>query len=717
VGLPFGRPFPIQDGFSAALEPNRGPVQRTVALRHVVSTRPPWEAKEAVHPSARASLVLCSAALAGGLLLTGVEWWILPGEEVRRLGTADRLLLPLLMGSAWFLRVLVVALVLEAVHLLSRKLAGRRVLFMRVGVALLSLLLVVYGAHLARYTFSGRVAAALWYRPIALVLLPLLIAGVLSAPFVLNALRERRWVRVLAPIGCGAVAVAALLTNHLVLPEEYEPLHTFLSLAALAHAAAAGTLLAARVRTEIRPRFGHGVLAASVFAAVGCQIAMGSRDVVAQIAYGSGAGARYLAAELPWEAGRDDTTRATASISFAQSASVERERRERRAKTEPPHFIVVSLDNVQANRVGGYGYRRHPTTPTVDAIAAQGMLFERAYSSYPRTRVFLSSMLTGRLLPPFKEHEVPPSYRETSLTQLLGAKGYRTLVKGWFDADFSFRPDGYGVDTFIPPSADERAQVQPGLEHVPFAKTLRAVKAHFSKATQANEPVFVWLHFLRPHSAPPRFNTFLGNDELAFGTSLSDEYDEAIATADGYVAKIRTLAKDVLGSERPIYWVIMSDHGAGFSTREEATDFSMQRTVKERFVRVPLVIAGPGIGPGRSDVLVSSAIDTAATLLDLAGITPPASYDGTSLSPILFGYARPDGAPERAIHLRYYGHQAIVRGTNKLTKFRNTVSLVNVASDPEERTNLADRKPKLARELKSLVRAETARIEAGYEAR
>jgi arylsulfatase A-like enzyme len=134
----------------------------------------------------------------------------------------------------------------------------------------------------------------------------------------------------------------------------------------------------------------------------------------------------------------------------------------------------------------------------------------------------------------------------------------------------------------------------------------------------------------------------------------------------------------------------MSDHGAGFSTLEGATDFSMQRTVSERFVRVPLVVAGPGIEPGRSDVLVSASIDAAATVLDLAGIKPPASYDGTSLAPILFRYARPEGAPERAVYLRYYGHQAIVRGASKLTKFRG-VSLVDVTSDPEERTNLADR--------------------------
>jgi hypothetical protein len=673
------------------------------------------EVSDTMGSSDKSSFALFATALSGGLLLTTTEWWLLPAEELVHLGSGEKwFLLPLLMGSGWFLGALAVAVVLAAVDVLRRKLTERSVVMARVGMALLALSLLVYGGFLARYTFSGRVAATLWYRPIALALLPLGMASVLAAPFVANAFRERRSIRVLAPAGCGALVVIALVTNHLVLAEEYEPLHTFLSLLSLVHAAGAGSLIAGRLPAPARPWLGHVALAAAVLATLGCLATIGRSSVVAQIAYGAASGARYLAAELPWDVESDGQPRAKGSVSFARSASVDRQRRERRAANAPPHLIVVSLDNVQAGRVGAYGYRRHPTTPNIDALAAQGMLFERAYSSYPRTRVFLSSMLTGRLLPPFNQHDVPQPFRETSLTQLLGARGYRTLVKGWFDADFSFRPEGYGVHTFMPPSADELAQIQPGLKHVPFSKTLKAVRAHFAEAVRGGQPVLAWLHFLRPHSAPPKFNRFLGNDKLDFGTSLSDEYDEAIATADGYLAKIRKLATEVLGDERPIYWVIMSDHGAGFSTLEGATDFSMQRTVRERFVRVPLVIAGPGIEPGRSDLLVSSGIDTAATLLDLAGIAPPKSYDGTSLAPVLFRYARTDGAPERAVYLRYYAHQAIVRGANKLTKYRGVVSLVDVASDPEERTNLADRRPELARELKSLVREETGRIEAAY---
>jgi len=663
----------------------------------------------------RGSLALALSGFTGALLLTVVEWLLLPAPNLATLpDRSHRLLLPFLMGSGWFLAVLVVALVLAGVRALHAALAGRTALIRRGALAGLALPLVAYGAVLGRYTFSGRVAAALWYRPLGLLLMPLLVAAVLALPFALHASRVRPRVRAVAALACALISAVSLLLNHLVLPEEYEPLHMLLSIAALLHAGGLGTALSSWLPEPRRPTVGHAALATLIVGAIGGQFALGRSAVLAAVAYGSAPGARYLVAELPWDGDRASPARRTPKATLASDEAIARERRRARAEALAPHIVVVSLDNVQASRVGAYGYRRHPTTPNIDALAANGLLFERAYSSYPRTRVFLSSMLTGRLLPPFDEHEVPASYRQVSLTRLLARRGYHVLVKGWFDGAFRFRPDGYDVHTFLPPSADERKQVQPGLPYVPFGHTLRAVRRHFEGAVAERKPVFAWMHFLRPHSAPPKFNKFLGDDKHGFGSTQSDDYDEAIASADRYLAKLQALAREVLADERPVYWVIMSDHGAGFSTAEDQTDFSMNRNVAERFVRVPLIVAGPGIAPGRSDVLVSAAIDVSATLVDLAGINPPPSYDGMSLMPLLGGYANPSGAADRSIYLRYFSHMAVVRGAHKLTKYRGTVSLTEVLHDPYESVNLADREPELARELKTLVKSQSSRIAEGY---
>src|SRR5688500_16784881 len=84
-----------------------------------------------------ASFALFSAALVGSLLLTSVEWCLVPAEEGARLATVEKwVLLPLLMGSGWFLGVLGVSLLLAAVPALQRKLVARSLLAARLGVGL-----------------------------------------------------------------------------------------------------------------------------------------------------------------------------------------------------------------------------------------------------------------------------------------------------------------------------------------------------------------------------------------------------------------------------------------------------------------------------------------------------------------------------------------------------------------------------------------------------
>src|SRR5690606_31399820 len=87
------------------------------------------------------------------------------------------------------------------------------------------------------------------------------------------------------------------------------------------------------------------------------------------------------------------------------------------------------------------------------------------------------------------------------------------------------------------------------------------------------------------------------------------------------------------GTDRDIYWIVQSDHGAGLVPG--ATGAERGKSLYERYVHVPLIIAGPRVRSGEIDVHVDSALDVASTIVDLAGIEPPASYDGISLLPIL----------------------------------------------------------------------------------
>jgi len=97
------------------------------------------------------------------------------------------------------------------------------------------------------------------------------------------------------------------------------------------------------------------------------------------------------------------------------------------APERPANVLLVSLDTLRADRVGAYGYEKQ-TTPSLDALAARGVVFERAYSPSPSTLLAHTSLLTG-LQPDV--HGVLAmrdvlSEKIATLTQLLRAAGYRT---------------------------------------------------------------------------------------------------------------------------------------------------------------------------------------------------------------------------------------------------------------------------------------------------
>ena len=68
------------------------------------------------------------------------------------------------------------------------------------------------------------------------------------------------------------------------------------------------------------------------------------------------------------------------------------------APAEQPSILLITLDTTRADRLGPYGYAA-ADTPTWDRLAAEGMVFERAYSSAPITIPAHSTILTGRFTP------------------------------------------------------------------------------------------------------------------------------------------------------------------------------------------------------------------------------------------------------------------------------------------------------------------------------
>jgi arylsulfatase A-like enzyme len=160
--------------------------------------------------------------------------------------------------------------------------------------------------------------------------------------------------------------------------------------------------------------------------------------------------------------------------------------------------------------------------------------------------------------------------------------------------------------------------------------------------------------------------------------------------------------------------IVSADHGEGLGDHGQpyhSTDLYNSQ------IRVPLVIAGPGIRPGRVTETVSLT-DLAPSILDLAGFEVPrsASMDGTSFADLASGRraSRLDGGVAFSAMIKDRsnpgGVAAIIRGGWKLIDNGSAPELYKIHDDPGEKSNLATTMPQIFDELRRLLKQH---LEAG----
>lgn len=334
----------------------------------------------------------------------------------------------------------------------------------------------------------------------------------------------------------------------------------------------------------------------------------------------------------------------------------------------PQNVILISVDTLRADRLGCYGYAR-PTSPRIDALAAQGVRFHQAISQAPWTTPSHTSLLTSRYP---SSHRVTQSWsgfdrflsegrgyrilaeEATTLAEVLQERGYRTLALtggATVGADVGFaqgfdvyRDDGYGL----------LKKVRPAL-----GRWL---------AESRDVPFFIFLHTFEVHA--PYLHT-----EMTAGV-LTDAQREAIheiarspgdADVDGFAKQLRQLGlfrrevtsalydggirftdaflglllEDLrgLGLEERTLVVLTSDHGEEFSEHDPGRFYDAHcPTVFEEMIRVPLILRLPGRLPaGRVVETPVELVDVAPTILDLLGAPAPAAMEGKSLVALAAG--------------------------------------------------------------------------------
>jgi choline-sulfatase len=244
-----------------------------------------------------------------------------------------------------------------------------------------------------------------------------------------------------------------------------------------------------------------------------------------------------------------------------------------------PSIILISVDTLRSDRLPAYGYAKG-STPHIDALRRDGVLYERAYSHAPLTLPSHLSMLTG-LLP--NEHGVRNNigYRfdaakARTLAGVLRANGYRTgaAVSSYVLRSETGIADGFDVyDDDVPwrPDAATAENMRSGFE------TLERARGLVSGAA----PFFLFFHIYEPHApyTPPD----------PFRTRFADPYDGEIAASDAIVGELLAALKSS-GVYDDALIVFTSDHGeALWEHGEDQHGILLYREV----LQVPLVIKLP----------------------------------------------------------------------------------------------------------------------------
>jgi len=379
------------------------------------------------------------------------------------------------------------------------------------------------------------------------------------------------------------------------------------------------------------------------------------------------------------------------------------------ATPERPNVVLVTFDTTRADHLSTYGYEK-PTSPELSRIARGGVIFEDCLSAVPITFPSHSTILTGTFPTRHGGRDNGGFYladQTTTLPELLQADGYSTaaFVSG-FPLDSRYNLD-QGFDVYDDEFEAELTELELRRREL---NTLQITQRRGDITTRralawmrkARAPLFVWVHYYDPHAAydpPPPYNQLF----------YSEPYDGEIAFADSNLGRLWRFASQAGWAERAI-WAITADHGESLGDHGELTHATL---AYQSTLHVPLVmrLPGPAAPPRRVREPVLTA-DITPTILDLLGLSIPATTQGRSLTGLLRGATATEAQPpqlgyfECLLPYLHFGWSPLSGVRDGRWKYIASPEpeLYDLVADPSEVTNLAARQPQRAQRLAAEVR-------------
>lgn len=407
--------------------------------------------------------------------------------------------------------------------------------------------------------------------------------------------------------------------------------------------------------------------------------------------------------------------------------------------SKPPfkHVILIAVDTLNAHHLGAYGAEKSPS-PNLDKLAAEGVVFERAYSPSSWTKPTFSSIFTGLY---------PSVHGVTSFDKALPGEFY-TLGEFFKDNGFSTG----GVISHI--LLQSKFGYNQGFDYYGISfegkKGFKAIHADISseKVTdlaidwlknqvQGERPIFLFAHYFDPHNNyyhHPKFDrTSWYKGQIASGMDFnylnsivpsmsSDDkkalrgfYDEEVSFTDHNIGRLLDYLEEA-GIRDETLIIFTADHGEELSERGAV---GHTKNLYDELTRVPLVFNLPSKIKSRRVPEPVSTIDIFPTVLGMLGKESKVEMAGKDLSGIV---SHSEEAPEhRQIFSevdynagRIVAHKlSVVEGQYKLIldKDKKTYELFNLATDPKETKNLAQSEEAVLSRLSSAIKGFQARYQ------
>ena len=438
-----------------------------------------------------------------------------------------------------------------------------------------------------------------------------------------------------------------------------------------------------------------------------------------------------------------------------------------------PNIIYILADDLGYGDPGCYGQKKF-STPNIDRLAEEGIRFTQHYAGCTVCAPSRSSLMTGlhtghtpirgnREIVPEGQQPIPEGF--VTLGELMKKAGYNTGAFGKWGLGAPGTPgdpNNRGFDEFFGFNCQRlahnyypyylwhnhekiilegnqgkgREQYAPRLIH---QKALEFIRKNNPAST--GKPFFVYYPTTIPHAelfAPEKFitpfrNKFLPEKKFS-GVDDGPQYKlgpygsqpEAhaafagmVTCLDDQVGELISLLKE-LNLDRNTLVIFSSDNGPHLEGGADPDYFNSngpfrgyKRDVYEGGIREPMIAWWPGtITGGRTTDLLSAFWDVMPTLLDLAGVVPPAGIDGISMLPTLLG--KSTQKKHDYLYWEFHeqkGKQAVRAGKwkavrlNLADKDNCTTELYDLEKDPGEEKNLAGQYPSIVKKMTGIMNA------------